>query len=274
VCANKLGVSDFESWARSELDGYENSVPDYRKLSGHVRAQTQYHGVQNVRFRSHEMQEIVSQLPFGFPLGEIQQMLAQTTSNEIGMTYPPKAEQLLLRDMNTQDVKPILAVPKSSVAGILDAVRNIVLNWALELEKRGVNGVGMSFSDVDRKQASTIHIGTLIQGNVQQAAIQQNTSGSVQSVLISQVDLVALRQFITAVADAVGTTNATTPDAIRELMAEIIALRAQVESPRPKPSVVKECVKSAREILQGTAGELLAQHAGTLIRMATALLGS
>lgn len=52
VVARKLGVSDFEKWAESELNGYEDMqhIPGYRQITGAVKAWNQYHGWQSVFF--------------------------------------------------------------------------------------------------------------------------------------------------------------------------------------------------------------------------------
>ena len=44
-------------------------------------------------------------------------------------------------------------VPRSSLSNIVDAVRNRLLDWTIELEKSGVAGSGFDFSDDERKRA-------------------------------------------------------------------------------------------------------------------------
>lgn len=50
------------------------------------------------------------------------------------------------------------------MAGILDEIRNLVLEWAISLEKLGVKGDGLSFSDLEKERAHGVSLH--VNGNV------------------------------------------------------------------------------------------------------------
>jgi hypothetical protein len=49
-------------------------------------------------------------------------------------------------------------IARSQILGIIDEVRNRVLEWALSLEKIGVKGVGMTFSDTEKQKAHSLSL--------------------------------------------------------------------------------------------------------------------
>lgn len=71
-------------------------------------------------------------------------------------------------------LEPTLLVGNSVLHGILDHVRNAVLDWALDLESRGIIGDGMSFSSKEKTTASQVtyqitnHIGSMQNSQIHQ----------------------------------------------------------------------------------------------------------
>jgi len=58
IVAKKLRIADFEEWVTHELNGYEDSkdIPDYRQITGSVKAWNPYHGWQPVFFPNSKLQ--------------------------------------------------------------------------------------------------------------------------------------------------------------------------------------------------------------------------
>src|SRR5690606_25216640 len=79
-----------------------------------------------------------------------------------------------------------LRVSPNSVSGILDAVRNTILNWALKLEQEGIVGEGMRFTSEEKAIAMTsqnIHIGSFqgILGDVAGSSVTQTLTMSINA---------------------------------------------------------------------------------------------
>jgi hypothetical protein len=49
-----------------------------------------------------------------------------------------------------------LFVDRSAIAGVLSGVRNSLLDWVLELEKKGVEGEEVEFTEQEKKKAQEI----------------------------------------------------------------------------------------------------------------------
>ena len=83
--------------------------------------------------------------------------LLESDSTEYVIPVPPQMVQYFSEKIGTfVDVKQFIS--RSSLAGIIDGVRNAVLDWALKLEEAGVHGEGMSFSMADTRKAQGVTI--------------------------------------------------------------------------------------------------------------------
>lgn len=154
-------------------------------------------------------------------------------------------------------LEPSLLVSDSQIYGILDAVRNQVLNWALDLESKGIIGDGMSFSSEEKKAASQItYQVTNNIGNMENSQLQQDSTGATQTQNITQSSA-DLTEFIKQLKASIHDLGLNQQDAA-ELEAEVLTIEHQVASPKPKQLIIFESMKSARSILEGITGSVLA----------------
>ncbi len=101
-------------------------------------------------------------------------------------------------------------------------------------------------------------------GQVSHAAFQQGTHDSTQtaSFTTQQQDLCSILNEIKQSIDALGLDMQQQSD----IRAEIGTIEAQLTSSKPKYSVITECLKSLRNILEGAVGSLIAS--GILAKLA------
>jgi AbiTii len=178
VVAKKLGIEKFQKWIELELKGYYGvSVPTYRFTRGQLRAWNPYHGWQPIQVESKEIQKIFADLcecPINQPISELVS-LVKTEENELIMQLPYELESHILRFVKTS-VK--ISISKVSVEGVIEAVRDIILDWALQLEKNGVMGEGMTFSNNEKQIAANHDFSSLIQISLGQSQMQNSSSES------------------------------------------------------------------------------------------------
>jgi hypothetical protein len=275
VVATKLQVSDFESWARSELEGYQDGsvpVPEYRKIHGAPKVWNPYHGYQDLQCASAKLAEKISLMPLGASIDALEEGRGKDGGTWM-FSYPPDREHSLMNAMSGVKMKPSLHVSESTIRSVLGRVRTIVLQWSLTLEKQGVLGEGMTFTPDERAraQASAIHIDTLIHG-VSGSQIQVNSPGARQQQGLSHEQLAELGRLVALVEGSLH--GAAESEEVRELRAEVATLRAQSESPKPKSSVIRASLSSLRAVLEGAAGELLASHLPQAVGLIQGLLQS
>ena len=212
-----------------ELQGYMNNtlikdLPDYRILSGTPEGFNPYHGWQQVIFRSSEQKQNWGRAPVGMPIGALEAPL-QTAKGRgaFEFAYPPEVEQDL-RDSVSHGKQFRIKLAVEHIAGIVDAVRNILLQWTIEMEKQGVFGYDLVFSERDKlksdeataKTVNNIHIsqvGSFVQqanNSYVQGGVESNTTTELsQSTLNLVQELEALLPVSNLPVDVRGAAQAT-----------------------------------------------------------------
>lgn len=181
VVASKLNLTDALSWIDAELSGYESEldVPDYRKLTVSVEALNPYYGWQKVQFDD-RLREIFTQraLSAGVPLlEEYTDRARQDPKARLILATPQSGVDLIHSEMPIK-LRVESFADISICKHVTAAVRARVLDWSLELEKEGVLGEGMTFSESEKRQAAQvpqINIGSIA-----------NLAGSIGGVISDQ----------------------------------------------------------------------------------------
>lgn len=261
VVARKLKLPEFESWIRRELEGYQPDAefPPYRKMRGQVRGWNPFHGWLPVHIQNAEHAERIMTRPTPQPIAEIEDLLADQKTGELQMPFDPDAEMVFQRA--TQEVTSFVTlISRSALAGILNAVRNTILNWTLELEAKDVVGEGLSFTAAELKAAAgSGSVNNYFMGPVQTAQIQHSSPYAIQ-VAAPPLDLAELRRFLESWQAQVPGLGLEANDRA-SVAAEVATIEAALTSPTPRQSVIRECLESMRRVLEGAAGNV----AGPLI---------
>ncbi|MGI9533388.1 MAG: hypothetical protein ACR2NW_00420, partial [Thermodesulfobacteriota bacterium] len=153
VVARKLKITEFEKWIQSELNGYSkpDDIPEYRHIVGIVKARNPYQGWQPALFPSYELEEAFSKRSISQTISEIESLLAEKESGS-GLQVPFSAvDGNTLRGVFGFDWPITLTISFASLVRIIDAVRNIILNWSLKLEEDGILGKGLTFTSKEKK---------------------------------------------------------------------------------------------------------------------------
>jgi AbiTii len=148
VISKKLGISEIDRWINSELSGYADSgeIPGYRRIRGEVKVRHPYRGWQPLNFSDANLGERLSERKISEKVGELEEIRSSGgAGNRIMIGFGREITNQLMNGME-MPLQPYFHVLHASVVGILDSVRNKLLEWALELEQRGVIGENMTFS--------------------------------------------------------------------------------------------------------------------------------
>lgn len=265
VAARRLDVPDLVDWITSELNGYTGAVPDYRQIRGHLEAMNPYHGP--VPLRLAKGAEWLTLLPERSAVPELEPFAKGTET--LHRHFPSEIEQTLMDGMNVP-MRPHLMFTTVQIRGIVERVRSRILEWALDLEGRGVLGEGMTFTQQEKQTVQQIHNHF---GNVSGSQIQISSNGSTQTQAntTTGTDLDALRGLIEALGTALD-RGAVQGDAADELRAELATLKAQAASPKPKWEIIKATARSIKTVAEGAAGNILGElakpHVQTLLALA------
>ncbi|WP_448192715.1 AbiTii domain-containing protein [Azospirillum sp. sgz301742] len=256
--AAKLNLPDLMEWADKELLGYKDEVPQYRIISGTARAFNPYQGWKPIIFETSETQKAYSTQAVGSSAAQLEELMERDKENTLAMSWPPETEAKMRQAMGFQlDVK--LFIDRSMVSGILDAIRNSVLDWSLKLEAAGIMGEGFTFTQREKELAHqpsiNYQIGSIhnFSGNLGPAS-DSATINSQQSIAIDPGQLTKLIDQIEKALPAAELSQGSEDEA-RELVAGV---RAELSQTPPDQSKLNGLFGSLKRIVEGAASKVVA----------------
>lgn len=257
--AVKLQLKQPTRWVEAELNGYTtDDVPDYRKIRGRLKAHNPYRGLIPMSFNDPKIEAAVSEHWSREPIGTIEHILA--TMNEPMLPITGDKAAFLSEMSTTPDFLMYLIFPTSSFQGILEAVRNRVLDWSLQLQKDGIVGEGMSFRAEEKAKVSgkgdTYHIGSIgsLVGNLGGQVGGDVKATSTQNIGQELGKVIALVAQLRTYQGQMGLS----PRQDAEVGRHIEALDEEMRGEKPKPGVIKGLLKSIKTMAEGAAGNLVA----------------
>ncbi len=254
--AIKLDINDFAEWVKHELYGYYNvdskDFPKYRLVSGVAKYYNPYQGWCDVYWATQKQYDMLSRIPVVEGISEIEEL--SLSDNMIIRDFPVSSQRYLAE--NNLGFVPQIIMNKHNFIGIIDTVKNNILSWALELEKKGIWGENMKFNEDEHRAAKTVTINNYI-GRVERSYFQQGETnhmnvsfdGDEQKTILSL--LKEIKEMLSKIHDA---------DIHDEISVDVTTIEQQMKSPNPKMGIVYELLKSIRNILEGTCGSLLASY--------------
>lgn len=267
VAAVKLNAHDITNWIDLELKGYngDETIPNYRIVHGTLKARNYYNGRWvPVHFQTPEAAEGFSKRGIGSSVAELEQIMSGGAAHDaqLQLSLPPKFRHALM-EANGVDFEPAFIFSPSAVRGILSRVRQTVLDWALELEARGVSGEGLSFTNEEKSAASTIHFNISASRNV--TIVGGDSVNSTITVGDHTLDLNAVKAMIAQIDAASfegvdGKLIQSTKDEIEQELAK----------PAPNLTRVRAYLGSIKAIAEGAVGNVAAHG---LVQMISKLLG-
>ena len=263
VVARKLKITEFEGWLSKELEGYteDSEIPEYREVTGEVKAWNPYHGWQPIFFEEPQIAETVSKRNNAQRIAEIENLLKSISDNKGGnlqIPFAPEQQNIICKAIGRQ-TQVTLMTTDSGLVRIIDAVRNIVLNWAIQLEEDGILGEGLAFSEAEKNKVEqhSYNVNNFY-GEVTGSQIQQSSTDSVQTQEIKDFSTENVNNFISSLKENLSDIELD-DEASKELDAEISTVEIQIASPKPKKGIIKESIGSIRRILEGASGGAIAQ---------------
>jgi len=284
VVAVKLGLRDTSEWIEHELNGYPatHKVPAYRRIATELMTANRIHGAYPVMFEGEgpiaELAAHFSSAPMHQSLGELADLVSRNKSGSLELGVTPREMSVLVQCISDLDlVRVYRRTSPSALAGILDAVQNKILDWALELEARGVLGEGMTFSAQERQAAASVTIhnyGSLVQGDHASIATANNSPGANVTAATGGADVhqrlrlairqggereasfgEALQRLAEAISQSTGLPAERKTEATEQLtyIAEQAALPEEKRQPKP---VLKAVIEGLRDTL-GVSADVL-----------------
>jgi len=269
LACSKLGLAEFGAWVDSELNGYTGPVtelPAYRKLHGTPEAYNPYHGWQPINFQSAKSAEPFSFAPVGMTVSAIELSVSGKADGAFEFPYPPTLANAIRKALNFGPLNVRLKISISAVADILHAVRNILLEWTVEMEKEGVLGNDLVFSPDDRAKSAAVTAQTVNNFHIQQVgALVQHANHSVVQGGVASTQTLA-KDVLDLVDQLEKTISSGLPaDLQPQAAGALTELRAAATEPAPEAGKLRLGLESLKHVMEHAAGHLVGAGALHLI---------
>ena len=156
LVARKLNLKDFEEWISQEQNGYKQKVPEYRNIVGEIKAWNPYHGWIPMVL-SADIADLISKMPIPTSISELQDVY-NSSEGTVCLSVNGTLTEWFNSNIDFIPTKYQFFSTKSELYRIMSTVRNKILEWALLLEENGIAGEGMTFTDVEKKNAQNSQV--------------------------------------------------------------------------------------------------------------------
>ena len=135
VAARFLKLPEGATWISHELQGYPDGadIPPYRLLHGELKVMNPVRGLIPFQIDDAELTEMLSGARFDQPISTLEELAMQGEM----VRFSTKQTILIMREMQL-DMVPEVLLGSNQVRGLIEAVRDKVLIWALELVEAGI----------------------------------------------------------------------------------------------------------------------------------------
>lgn len=260
VIASKLGLTDFDSWIQNELNGYicsRKELPKYRKVLGSLYALNPYTGWNPIVIGDRKVEAHLCTVPFTQSIGEIEEMYQQNTNKSLQFRYNGEYDEKIQEMMDSPVPLPIsLHVSPHLVYGIINTVKNCLIEWTLRLEREGIRGEDMTFNLDEQNSAKDIpqqinnYFGTVINGSVNQSQVVTGNNNDL-SFSYGVVDKV-LEDIKTSIEN-----EEISSDDKEEAIALVDDISEKVQQ-KKSPKVLKAAFKTLAEFVLSTGANVTA----------------
>ena len=191
VVAKKLKIQEFQHWIQNELDCYPEGLelPQYRFMYGELKAYNPAYGWIPVIIAP-EIDKFISKRPVHQPISQIESLIENKASANSSLITMPAEIEDLLRSYGNIRYEMAVHIDRSQARGVLEAVRDVVLNWSLKLEEDRILGEGMNFSQEEKQTAAQHEYSSFKQIiNIEQSQMQNSYSESQSNLKAFDNDL-------------------------------------------------------------------------------------
>lgn len=186
ILAVRLGSNEFKSWVENELNGYSerSEIPEYRIMKvgckGHFSGGFGS-GIKNAdipsRCISEKFRDGLFTSYLAQPISSIESLIEASDGGTVQQPWPADVTAHfgtnIYQGMNCMQAWKV--IPVNALVGILDKIRNNVLNFVLEIESEAPEAgeAPINSQPVDQEKVQQI-FHTYITGNVQNVATGSN----------------------------------------------------------------------------------------------------
>ena len=206
ILASRLKNTELKNWVQHELDGYpdESELPDYRK----AKSQSKGHfsgpfgsGMKNAPIPSISIPEkfrhTIENLEIRQGISSLNELVENSDGKDLHSSWShdliPLVAGKIYENMNL--ISAWREIPAALIIGILDTVRNRILNFVLEVEEETEETEDPTATSLPKEKVNNI-FNNYIMGNVGNFASGSNNVEQRATVSIQQGNFASLKSFL------------------------------------------------------------------------------
>ena len=237
----------------SELNGYTNykDIPDYRRISGSLKAWNPYHGWISVVLNDNETEDLLCNRKISDSLGDLIDLESKSKG-----TFTMRFNAETCKTIDSMCTAPFpteysLHVSSHKLKSIIEKVKNSILEWTILLENEGVVGEGMQFNSTEKETAKKIpqtinnYYGNtnVINASVDHSAVVAGNDNSMEFTYEK------IEEAASDIETSLKTESISTED--QETALEMLKEIKEKVSEKKKPSVIKAALVGLKDFLIG-----------------------
>ena len=260
IISTKLELDDIEKWINQELNGYKNEKrPEYREVSGTFEARNPFHGWMPITdFGALKKIETVS---LSQSIIELEGLIEDCKSGFVQINRNDLSKYLEIALPVRQNISI------QQISKITETVKNKILSWTLELEKKGIKGENMSFSEKEKENVKELGGTINVYGDSSNLQIMQNSENSSQKIDVRNIKN-ELNSLIKKLEEGIQNSEFTSKiskETEIELKEEIETLKKEIEENNPNEKVINKSLNLMKEIFSKTSTSIIATGLVSLI---------
>ena len=260
LIASKLSLKEFDAWILNELNGYKSedeNLPDYRQVKGTLKAKNPYHGWIPAVITDQQGKALFNTVPMLESVSALIDIEKKAKDGQFYYICPPELSMKIAAYARTPAYMEIaLFISTVYITEAIDKVKNCLLEWTLELERKGILGENMTFNENETASAKEIpqqtnyYYGTVIQGNVSDSQI---TSGNNNTITYNS-DIVS--EALKEIQESLKKEHLTKDDmeSALELLGDISTKLEQ----NKKPSIIKSALVGLKDFVLAAGANITA----------------
>ena len=256
LASSKLKLSVLENWVESELNGYTETPPSYRVVRGNPAAWNPYNGWIPIQIDNQGLMEAVSTVHMNQNISSLEDALKNHSSGPLHISMPAEKIAILNELASYKSARMVNQIERGVLVSIISRVRNMVLDWSIEMEKSGILGEGITFSSTEKTQAKEAMTNIKIE-NFTGVLGSNNTTGDINSGAINKSEIEEGLQKLT---DSMPALIAAGADA-KKLPNALKNIEREIAKQSPNKNKLKKFYNNANQAIVGAGGSLLADGA-------------
>ncbi len=247
--AKKLNIPDIQEWLTHELNGYpltREIIPGYRVISLYIKGKTLLGWMPVI---IEEKYNELEKFYCIWSMAEIEKNIL-SHNNFINIKPPPQHYEILCHIIGMQ-IEFNSVFSTSRLSKITEQVKTKILDWAIELENRGILGENLMFTEDEKHKANTI-INNHFHGDVNQSQIQQNTTHSTQNQSVNEIniDLAKVQELVDEINNLSSNIKFTNISQSDDFNSKLCIINEELRSESPNRGNIKSTILAIKSILE------------------------